>query len=183
MIHSTWWFRFPNYPPRSRCSGSMTEPPSLYAWYLGGNNLHGGNKITGFSTPRMPRTRLETSQGHLSLGEQTPTSLNNFHSKHRAVWKPSYEYGNPGMGAHINGWKCTGTWGYFTYRGLMVNYNPHLQLVDGAQVGIFTDSHGTGGILGPGSMAWHESLPWHPFLIGTGKKTRRQETKKQMFNS
>lgn len=51
------------------------------------------------------------------------------------------------------------TWGYFTYRGLMVNYNPHLQLVDGAQVGIFADSHGTSGILGPGSMAWHESLP------------------------
>lgn len=37
MIHSTWWFRFPNYPIRSRCSGSMTEPPSLYAWYLGEN--------------------------------------------------------------------------------------------------------------------------------------------------
>lgn len=75
------------------------------------------------------------------------------------------------------------TWGYFTYRGLMVNYNPQLQLVDGAQVGIFTDSHGTSGILGPGSMVptmrCHESLPWHPFLISTiGKKNNETRNKK-----
>ena len=64
-------------PPPSRCSGSMTEPPSLYAWYLGENPTKISTS-TGETTPRMPRTRLETSQGHLSLGEQTPTSLNNF---------------------------------------------------------------------------------------------------------
>jgi len=90
----------PKLSPRSRCSGSMTEPPSLYAWYLGENPTKISTS-TGETTPRMPRTRLETSQGHLSLGEQTPTSLNNFHSKHVCVWTPSYEYGNPGMGAPI----------------------------------------------------------------------------------
>lgn len=66
----------------SRCSGSMTEPPSLYAWYLGALVQRHGvstSRIPGFAAGR-----LETSQGHLSLGEQTPTSLNNFHSKHRA---------------------------------------------------------------------------------------------------
>lgn len=165
----------------SRCSGSMTEPPSLYAWYLGALVQRHGvstSRIPGFAAGR-----LETSQGHLSLGEQTPTSLKNFHSKHRALenlvmnWEPWHG------GPHKMVENARGTWGYFTYRGLMVNYNPHLQLVTGPKSAssLIAMARVASSDLAAWCPPWHVMRACHDtlFLLAPlEKKTIRRETKK-----
>lgn len=102
----------PKLSPRSRCSGSMTEPPSLYAWYLGENPTKISTS-TGETTPRMPpggsKLLKDTSRWESRPQPHWTTSTPNMFAFENLVMN----MGTLAWGAHIKWLKMHGNLGLF----------------------------------------------------------------------
>ena len=90
--------------PVFRIHDGATITVCMIPWWKSNENLnlHGGNNAENAENAARNFSRTPF------VGRADPNLTEQLHSKHVCVWKPSYEYGNPGMGAPIKWLKMHG---------------------------------------------------------------------------